>query len=322
MKHVTRWMAMMFLAATPMAGAMNYSAEHLSILSQLQVMAEGTYTEAEWNGVVQRLDGVLEHARQNGNWDAFIDTQVIRANVMSLRGDDAGALALLQKTLADFENSDVSVLKKVYVEIASIHARRGDQAAVTAIMNRFKASRHYDRETYAFSGGAGPNDPIVVARPSVGVDGSISMTAMNVYRTQAEFGPGQIFPDFSTSDWSGAPVSLSGLRGQVVLVDFWAPGWFIWSRDLSNRLNVYQAYRGQGFEIVGMSLDPDEAAARAYVADRRIPWPQAKAPRELKRTLGIFGEAANYLIDRDGVILGRNLYGSELEAAVRRAVAR
>jgi len=121
---------------------MDYSAEHLQILSELQVMAQGSYTEAEWYAVARRLDGVLEHARRNATWDAYIDTQVIRANVMSMRGQDDQALALLQKTLADFENSDVKVLRKVYVEIASLYARRGDQAADTGIMNRFKNSRH------------------------------------------------------------------------------------------------------------------------------------------------------------------------------------
>ncbi len=310
------------LVSAPLAGAMNYSAEHLQILSQLQQMAEGTYTEAEWNGVVKRLDDVLEHARQAQSWDAYIDTQVIRANVMSMRGNDGQALALLQKTLNEFENKDVKSIKKVYVEIAAIQARRGDQAAVTEIMNRFKASKHFDRETYAFSGGAGPNDPIVVARPSVGVDGSISMTAMNVYRTQAEFGPGQIFPDFTTTDWNGRTVSLSSIRGQVVLIDFWSEGWFIWNRDLPNRMNVYNTYHRQGFDILGLNIGADESTGKQFVDARQIPWQQAKAPKELKRTLGIFGEASNYLVDRDGVIIGRNLYGAELDAAVRRAVAR
>ena len=311
-----------WLAVASLAHAMNYSDEHLKILSRLQEMAQGSYTASEWNSVTKRLDDVLEHARQNSDWNAYVETQVIRANVLTMRGSDDQALALLQTTLADFESQDVASLKKVYVEIAAAHARAGDQAAVTDIMNRFKASRHYDRETYAFSGGDGPNDPIVVARPAVGVDASISMTAMNVYRTQAEFGPGQNFPDFSATDWVGRPVSLAGLNGQVVLIDFWAAGWFIWNRDLANRMNVYTTYHRQGFEIVGLNIDADETMAQSFAAAKGIPWPLAKAPRELKRTLGIFGEAANFLVNRDGTIIGRNLYGSELDAAVRRAVAR
>lgn len=321
MKYIARWLLLLFVLCAPVARAMNYSEEHLKILSRLQEMAQGSYTASEWNTVAKRLDDVLEHARQNQDWNAFVETQVIRANVMTMRGSDDQALALLQKTLADFETQDVSSLKKVYVEIAAAYARRGDQAAVTETMNRFKKSRHYDRETYAFSGGDGPNDPIVVARPSVGVDASISMTAMNMYRTQAEFGPGQNFPDFSTPDWSGRTLSLDGFRGQVVLIDFWAAGWFIWNRDLANRMNVYSAYQREGFEIIGLNIDADEATARAFVTAKNIPWPQANAPRELQRTLGIFGEAANFLLNRDGTIIGRNLYGSELNAAVRRAVA-
>jgi len=322
MNRMCQFILLCLIIVAPSARAMNYSEEHLKILSRLQEMAQGSYTASEWNTVARRLDDVLEHARQNQDWNAFVETQVIRANVMTMRGSDDQALALLQKTLADFESQDVSSLKKVYVEIAAAYARRGDQAAVTDIMNRFKASRHYDRETYAFSGGDGPNDPIVVARPAVGVDASISMTAMNMYRTQAEYGPGQNFPDFSTPDWSGHTLSLNRFRGQVVLIDFWAAGWFIWNRDLANRINVYNAYQREGFEVLGLNIDADEAAARAFVTSKNIPWPQAKAPRDLMRTLGIFGEASNFLLNRDGTIIGRNLYGSELEAAVRRAVAR
>lgn len=321
MKRVACWLLAGWLAGAS-AWSMDYSAEQLQILSELQVMAQGSYTEAEWNAVARRLDGVLEHARSHGKWDAYIDTQVIRANVLSMRGQDDQALALLQKTLADFEQSDVKVLRKVYVEIASLYARRGDQAAVTDIMNRFRNSRHFDRETYAFSGGDGPKDPIVVARPSVGVDGSISMTAMNVYRTQAEFGAGQIFPEFTTTDWNGSPVSLADLRGTVVLIDFWSPGWFIWNRDLPNRINVFNTYHGRGFEILGFCLDPDDTEARRFAQAKGMPWRQAESPRGLKRTLGIFGEVANFLIDRDGVIIGRNLYGADLDMAVRQAVAR
>ncbi|HMO04060.1 MAG TPA: TlpA disulfide reductase family protein [Kiritimatiellia bacterium] len=321
MKRVIGWLVAGWLVSASVS-AMDYSAEQLQILSELQVMAQGSYTEAEWTAVARRLDGVLEHARQNAKWDAYIDTQVIRANVMSMRGQDDQALALLQKTLSDFENSDVKVLRKVYVEIASLYARRGDQAAVTDIMNRFQKSRHFDRETYAFSGGYGPSDPIMVARPAAGVDGSISMTAMNVYRTQAEFGAGQIFPDFSATGWNGAPVTLASLRGTVVLVDFWSPGWFVWNRDLPNRIHVFNTYHGRGFEILGFSIDADEASARQFAQAKKIPWPQAVPPRGLLRTLGIFGEVTNFLIDRDGVIIGRNLYGAELDMAVRRAVAR
>jgi peroxiredoxin len=315
-----KWSLFLLAGMIGVAGvshATDFSAQHREIISQLQVMSQGLYTDAEWNEVAGRLDNVLAQAKAEKKWDAYVETQVIRANVMSMRGDDKGALALMQSTLSEFEKKKIPSLKRVYVEIASLHARAGNQQEVTAIMNKFKASKNYDSESYAYSGGDGPKDPIVMMRPSAGADASISMTAMDVYRTQSQFAPGQNFPDFTTTGWDGNTVSLSDFQGQLLLVDFWAPGWYIWSRDLPHRRDVFDRYHGYGFQILGMTIDPDESAARSYAAANNMTWPQAVAPRELKKTLGVFGETANYLLNRDGVIIGRNLYGSDLDAAIR-----
>lgn len=314
------WVTIGLLVFSGIAKATDFSAQHREIMSKLQVMSQGTYTEKEWNDVASRLDDVLAQAKAENHWDAYVETQVIRANVLSMRGNDDQALALMKSTLAEFEDKNVPSLKRVYVEIASLYAREGNQQEVTAIMNKFKSSRHYDKETYSVSGGAGPADPIVVTRPAVGGDASISVTAMNVYRTQAQFSPGQEFPDFMTTDWNGNTASLADYRGQIVLIDFWASGWFIWKRDLPHRKSVYNRFHNDGFEILGMSIDPDETAARSFASENGMIWPQAIAPRELKKTLGVFGETANYLINRDGIIIGRNLYGSDLDAAVRHAL--
>jgi peroxiredoxin len=302
------------------AEAVDYSAQHREIMSQLQVMSQGTYTEAEWNSVASKLDNVLAQAKAEKQWDAYVETQVIRANVLSMRGNHDQALVLMRQTLAEFEGQDVPALKKVYVEIASLYSRNGDQQGVIEIMNKFKASRHYDSESYNYTGGDGPNDPIMITRPAAGANASISETAMNVYRTQSQFAPGQNFPDFLTTDWNGNTVSLADYRGQILLVDFWAAGWFIWKRDLPHKKSVYDRFAADGFQIIGMSIDPDETAARAFATENGMTWPQAVAPRDLKKTLGVFGETSNYLVNRDGVIIGRNLYGSELDAAIRQAL--
>ncbi|HMO51854.1 MAG TPA: TlpA disulfide reductase family protein [Kiritimatiellia bacterium] len=310
------------LAAPMIARAQGYSARHHEIVSQLQIMAQGTFTEAEWNSVLDRLDQLLVDTRAAGDWDGVIETQVIRAKVMAARGNHAGAMALMQGALKEFRAQPLPALKKVYVEIASLYAREGDEAGVKRIMDEFKSSPHYDGRTYSFSGGFGPNDPLVVPRPTVAIGDSVSMTAMEVQRKRAQHAPGTAFPDFNALDAAGRSVSLRDFQGKVVLVDFWVEGWFIWRRDLPYRLGVYDRHRRNGFEVLGLYIGRDLATGQSFAQANGITWPIASAPRPLLHTLGILGDSTNFLLDRNGMVIGRDLYGSDLEAAVRQALSR
>jgi len=320
--HMRRLMIVLVCTAvTGIAGsASGDAARRLELLSRLQIMSEGTYTAREWNDVSSQLEDLLEASKRNGQWDEFVETRIIQAKVLSARGDHDRAMAMMKETLAMFSDKDVPALKKVYTELASLYARNGDESGVANIMNQFKASRHYDAEAYAFSGGGGPSDPIVLTRPQAGASESISVTAMNVQRIQARYAAGQQFPDFSIIGWNGQAESLQKYRGHVVLVDFWTPGWFAWRRDLPNLKSLYERYRRQGFQIVGLCIDPDEFAARKFVSANGITWTQASAPRDLTAALGVFGEVTNYLLDQHGTILARDVSASQLDAAIREAL--
>jgi thiol-disulfide isomerase/thioredoxin len=77
---------------------------------------------------------------------------------------------------------------------------------------------------------------------------------------------------FTATD--GSLVDLRSLRGNVVLVDFWAS----WCPDCIREMPIvrqtYQKYRDKGFTVVGISLDKDEQALSNFVAKKLIPWPQ------------------------------------------------
>lgn len=297
-------------------------ARRAEILSRLQIMSEGTYSAAEWHQVNNDLDGILQQAQQQGEWDEYVEIRVIQAKVLAARGDRAGAMQLMRVTLSAFRDKDVKSMKKVYHEIAALHARDGNERGVTEIMNEFKKSRHYDSQVYDFSGGAGPGDPIVVTRPGAGADASISVTAMKVQQARARTAPGQLFPGFSAVSWDGRAVNNSWLSGTVTLIDFWAPGMTIWRRELHDLQAFHQRYQAEGFTIIGFSIDPNEQRARTFANQNGLRWTLATAPRSLTAELGIFGDASNYLIDRNGVIIGRNLRGADLDSAIRTALRR
>jgi len=130
---------------------------------------------------------------------------------------------------------------------------------------------------------------------------------------------GQPFVDFTLNDVNGNPVSLSSVaQGKYTLIDFWA-GWCNPCRQENPVLvENYAKYKDKGFEIFGVSLDKTkESWVNAIEADG-ITWPQVSdlkywdcAAREI---YGFNSIPHNVLVDRDGIIIAKNLRGEELGA--------
>ncbi|HTL55092.1 MAG TPA: TlpA disulfide reductase family protein [Candidatus Limnocylindrales bacterium] len=153
-----------------------------------------------------------------------------------------------------------------------------------------------------------------------------SITAHEVAkRIHGGFITGGQLPGFDEKDVARKPLSLASYQGRVVLLDFWA----IWSKpcmaQLPNVLDIYNKYHARGFEIIGISLDPDEMRLTAFTAQNGIPWQQFFDGKVWKTKLavqyGITTIPANYLLDRDGKIAGKNLHGPALEREVARLLA-
>lgn len=87
--------------------------------------------------------------------------------------------------------------------------------------------------------------------------------------------PGTQVPDFAFTDFTGKPRKLSELRGKYVLLDFWATWCLPCLADFPHLLEVHRTYGPRGFEILGMNVDEDLAAAKKMVANKGLGWPQA-----------------------------------------------
>jgi cytochrome c biogenesis protein CcmG/thiol:disulfide interchange protein DsbE len=108
-------------------------------------------------------------------------------------------------------------------------------------------------------------------------------------------------PDFSLSDTNGAVVSLSSLRGRVVLVNFWAT----WCAPCRAEMPWFVELRHQrgddGFSIVGISLDDDGwTSVRPYAASQHIDYPLVIDTAAAAQDYGIDALPATFLIDRHG----------------------
>jgi thiol-disulfide isomerase/thioredoxin len=144
---------------------------------------------------------------------------------------------------------------------------------------------------------------------------------------------GKFAPDIEGTDVDGQKVSLSGLKGKVVLVDFWATWCPPCVAEIPNLNALVSKYGEKDFAIVGINLDAmredvREATralpvVRRFLVNYRVAWPSilnGKGANDYTRAYGVTEIPSNFLIDRNGKIIQVELSGSTLQKAVAEAI--
>lgn len=144
-------------------------------------------------------------------------------------------------------------------------------------------------------------------------------------KARANLAVGSTFPGFDVKDVAGQPLSVASYRGKVLLIDFWATWCGPCVGEMPNVIKTYEAHHAQGFEIIGVSLDQDRLKLQNFTKQHDMPWPQFFDGQgwgnQLAVKYGIESIPANFLLDGHGKIIGQDLRGEELEAAVVKALA-
>jgi len=130
---------------------------------------------------------------------------------------------------------------------------------------------------------------------------------------------GKPYIDIRAIQPNGEELALSDLVGKTdfVLVDFWA-SWCGPCRRLIPVLKEIYAGQPKGrFQILGCSVDRDEAKWRKALEEEQMAWPQIRevdGAYECSDLYGVRGIPTTILIDREGKIIARNPDESQLEA--------
>jgi len=131
---------------------------------------------------------------------------------------------------------------------------------------------------------------------------------------------GTNYPNITIKNTQGKEVSLNSLDGKFIVLSFWA------SQDLNSRKQnvtlkkLYKKYKTRGLEIYQVSVDQDEKLWKAAIKEDGLNWINVcdleNGSGLAVRNFNVQQIPGNYLISKEGDIVGKNLYGLSLEEKV------
>jgi cytochrome c biogenesis protein CcmG, thiol:disulfide interchange protein DsbE len=113
---------------------------------------------------------------------------------------------------------------------------------------------------------------------------------------------GSAAPDFSIQD-DQTKVTLSQLRGQIVVLNFWATWCAPCVEEIPSLIDMQRRMKAKGVTVLAVSVDVDESAYHQFVKDHNVSLLTVRDPSGKSNQLfGTFKFPETYIIDRNGVM--------------------
>jgi thiol-disulfide isomerase/thioredoxin len=140
-------------------------------------------------------------------------------------------------------------------------------------------------------------------------------------KMQSNFDSGSIPPDINLPGTDGKPIALSSLKGKIVIIDFWASWCKPCIEEIPNLKQLYDDYNKKGLEIYSVSLDRDKQAWTDAIAKYKLNWIQVSDLKmwdcQAAVDWGIESIPALFIMDKNGMLVQKNLRGERLTEAIK-----
>ena len=154
--------------------------------------------------------------------------------------------------------------------------------------------------------------------------GSVEYVRADRYQRQPELARARMAPAFEVITLGGQQISLDGLQGKVVLIDFWAT-WCGPCREALPRIQgIAKRFNGQPLVILSVSLDKDDAKWKDFVAKNHMTWNQYRDGNfdgPMAQIFGVRAIPATFTIDADGVLQDQHVGDAAIEGKLKKLIA-
>jgi len=242
---------------------------------------------------------------------ALFRSSVDSANFNQIKKDvDSAYLS----TIDEHRRYTVNFVKENRYSLAAILALYQQYDQTRAVLNKredFELFKLVDSSLYPLY----PNNPMVA---SLNSNVKKISTQLKLYDKRSEMlGQGQRVPNLKLPLVSNDTISLWQVGKRYILLDFWAT----WCDDCAGKNSelkaLYEKFASKGFEVIQIAVDDDEQQLLNEIRADSIPWLVVTDFRQWESpildSLSINSIPSNYLIDRNGIILERNISIDQLE---------
>jgi peroxiredoxin len=119
----------------------------------------------------------------------------------------------------------------------------------------------------------------------------------------AGIAPGAPAPGFQLPASTGNPVALADLKGQVVLINFWASWCGPCRQEMPILDQLYRSYQAAGFTLIGVNVEPNTADAQKFLKATPVSFPILFDPTSAVSMLyQVSGMPSTVIVDRTGKI--------------------
>jgi peroxiredoxin len=114
---------------------------------------------------------------------------------------------------------------------------------------------------------------------------------------------GQPAPDFTLKSRSGENIKLSELRGNVVMVNFWASWCGPCRQEMPLLQQLYERYKDMGFTLLGVNVDEEPGAGDKVLKEIPVSFPVLyDSKNQVSQTYNVKAMPSTFMIDRDGKV--------------------